>query len=500
MIDDETGAKIRRLFQSEKWKIGTIAKEVGAHHSTVKGVLARAGEDLTACQRPRLVDPYVPFVKDTLKKYPDLYASRLYQMVKERGYPGASDHFRAVVALYRPRPAAEAYLRLTTLPGEQAQVDWGHFGQVQIGQARRVLSAFVMVLSYSRHLYLEFFYGQNQSVFLLGHQHAFEFFGGAARVLLYDNLKSVVLERQGDAIRFHPTLLRFAAHYGYEPRPVAVARGNQKGRVERAIQYIRHAFFAGRTYTGLEDLNAQALLFCQGLSAQRKVPDDKTLTVEKAWERERSRLLALPPVPYPVEERVEVSVNKTPYVRFDKNDYSVPHDRVRRTLVVLATPQTVRILDGTTVVATHARSYDQGRPVENPEHIEALVQHKRGAREHRGQNHLTATVPQVQELLNRLAERGGNLGSATAALLRLLAHYGPTEMQTAVVEALDNDASHPHAVRHILDRRRREQKLPPPMAVPLPNDPRLQNLSVVPHSLASYDTLTQEGPDDDDLF
>ena len=174
MIDDEKRAQILRLFRVEKWRVGTIAREVGVHHSTIKGALVLQGEDPTSVSRSRMVDPYVPFIKQTLDTYPDLQASRLYEMVKERGYLGQPDHFRSIVALYRPRLPAQAYLRLTTLPGEQAQVDWGHFGQVRIGQARRTLSAFVMVLSYSRQLYLEFFYGQTQGVFLLGHQHAFE--------------------------------------------------------------------------------------------------------------------------------------------------------------------------------------------------------------------------------------------------------------------------------------------------------------------------------------
>jgi transposase len=149
-------------------------------------------------------------------------------------------------------------LRLSTLPGEQGQVDWGHFGHVEIGRARRPLMAFVMVLSYSRQIYLRFFLDARMENFLRGHVGAFTAWNGLPRVLLYDNLKSAVLERQGDAIRFHPTLLAFAGHYRYEPRPVAVARGNEKGRVERAIRYVRDNFFAARAFADLADLNAQA--------------------------------------------------------------------------------------------------------------------------------------------------------------------------------------------------------------------------------------------------
>ena len=499
MIDPELEAKILRLHGAEKWKLGTIAAQVGVHHSTVRRVLSQAG--LPAGQapvRPCLVDPFVALIKDTLASYPTLRASRLYQMVKERGYSGGPDHFRSVVARFRPRPPSEAYLRLRTLPGEQAQVDWGHFGTMRIGRAQRVLSAFVMVLSCSRMLYLRFFLGQVQSVFLQGHQHAFDFFGGVPRVLLYDNLKSVVLERQGDLIRFHPTLLSFAAHYRYEPRPVAVYRGNEKGRVERAIQYIRHAFFAARTFTDLDDLNAQAHAFSIGLSTERRCPEDRTCTVGQAFEQERPRLLALPATPFAAHEQLEVHVGKTPYVRFDRNDYSIPHALVQRTLCVVATGDTVRILSDAKLVATHPRSYDADQQIEDPEHIRDLVEHKRNARQHRGQNRLLSAVPEAKELLRKMAAKGQNLGSATAALLRLLDHHGSAKMQAAVSLALSRDAAHPRAVQQILTEAEQQQQQTPQLPVSLPDDPRLKDLWVTPHSLTGYDTLTQEPDADDD--
>jgi len=135
MMTPELRAQIVRLYQVEKWPVHTIARHVGVHHGTVKRVLWQAGHpDAVGSPRPRLVDPYLPFIRETLTRYPTLCASRVYQMVKERGYRGGPDHFRAVMACERPRPAAEAYLRLQTLPGEQAQVDWGHFGHVAIGR------------------------------------------------------------------------------------------------------------------------------------------------------------------------------------------------------------------------------------------------------------------------------------------------------------------------------------------------------------------------------
>lgn len=156
MIPKERETEILRLFSAEKWPIGTIARQLGVHHSTVERVVAQAGlsKSASGAVRTSLADPYMPFMLEVLAKYPGLRASRLYQMVRERGYPGRPDHFRHVVARIRPRPKAEAFLRLRTLPGEQAQVDWGHFGKITIGRATRTLWAFVMVLSWSRAIFL----------------------------------------------------------------------------------------------------------------------------------------------------------------------------------------------------------------------------------------------------------------------------------------------------------------------------------------------------------
>ena len=311
-------------------------------------------------------------------------------MVRERGYRGSPDHFRHLIACHRPRPQAEAYLRLRCLPGEQAQVDWGHFGHLEIGRARRPLMAFVMVLSHSRQIFLRFFLDARMENFLRGHVAAFTAWNGVPRVLLYDNLKSVVLERRGDAIRFHPTLLGFAGHYRYEPRPVAVARGNEKGRVERAIRYVRDGFFAARSFTDLDDLNAQAEVWCNGPAADRRCPDEPDRTVREVFAEEAARLLPLPDNPAPLLEHVAVTVGKTPYVRFDLNDYSVPHTHVRRTLTVLADPHEVRIVDGAEVLACHRRSYDKGAQIEDTAHVQALVEQKRAARQHRATDRLVA--------------------------------------------------------------------------------------------------------------
>ena len=479
--------------------MGTIARQLGIHHNTVNRALSQAG--LPKAQRPgrsSLLDPFLPFVQETLEQFPQLTASRLYAMVRERGYRGGPDHFRHLIAHHRPRPIPEAYLRLRTLPGEQSQVDWGHFGKITIGRAERTLMAFVVVLSYSRQIFLRFYLDARMSNFLRGHEAAFQAWGGLPRVLLYDNLKSAVLERQGQAIRFHPTLLAFAAHYRFEPRPVAVARGNEKGRVERAIRYVRDNFFAARRWSDLDDLNAQAKAWCWGQAADRPCPEDRSISVRQAFEQERLQLLSLADNPFPTDEREEVSVGKTPYVRFDLNDYSVPPAYTRRTLTVVASPTEIRALDGVDEVACHLRSYDKAAQVENPEHIAQLVTFKRKASRHRGQDRLIQAAPNGRELLTLAAERGNNLGSITAALLRLLDRYGAVELEAAIGEALIRGVPHPNAVRLSLERRREQREQDPPLAVTLPDDQRVRRLVVRPHDLDGYDHLQSHPEADDD--
>jgi len=498
MIPPELEAKILRLYHVEKWKVGTIADQLGVHDDVVARVVASDGVPRARPSRPCRIDPYLPFILDTLRRYPRLPASRLYDMCRERGYRGSPDHFRHLIALHRPRPPAEAYQRLRTLPGEQAQVDWAHFGRVQIGRAVRSLVAFVIVLSYSRQTFLRFFYGQSTENFLRGHEAAFAAWQGVTRVILYDNLKSAVLERRGDAIRFNPLLIEFAKHYRFEPRPVAVARGNEKARAERTIGFARTSFWPARQWRDLDDLNAQAEQWCTGRAAERPWPEDRTKTVAEVFAEEKPRLLPLPDNPFPTEERREVKVQKTPYLRFDGNDYSVPHTMVRRTLEVRATLERVRVLFEGKVVAEHPRSFDRGRQIEDPSHVEALRLAKRESREHRALDRLTKSAPSSQRLFVKLAERGENIGRTTQLMLSLLDEYGGMRLEQAIREALAADVLHYDGLRQILERHRCAEGRPPSIPVDLPDDPRVRDLAVSPHRLGVYDELLRSDDEQDD--
>jgi transposase len=227
MITPETRVQIRRYFYAEHWKIGTIAQALNVHPDTVRRAIEVERFQHAEPLRPSLVDPYLPFVREMLEQYPRLRSTRLYQMIRDRGYSGSVEQLRRTVARLRPQPQ-EAFLRWQVFPAEQAQVDWAYFGSVTVGRAKRQLSCFVMTLSWSRALYLEFFFDQTTENFLRGHVRAFQDWSGAPRVILYDNLKSAVLERRGNRIHFNPRLLELAADYHFAPRPCQVRAGNQR--------------------------------------------------------------------------------------------------------------------------------------------------------------------------------------------------------------------------------------------------------------------------------
>lgn len=378
MIDKETRARIRHLFYAEHWKIGTIARELVLHPDTVRDAVEADRFSKTRTPHPSVTDSYLEFIRETLQRYPRLRATRIFQMIQDRGYPGSVIQLRRVVANLRPAHK-EAFLCLHTFPGEEGQVDWAHFGEVPVGRARRRLSCFVITLSYSRGLYFEFFFDQVMESFLGGHDRAFNDWKGVPRVLLYDNLRSVVLERRGDAIHFHPRLLELCAHYHFAARPCQVGAGNQKGRVERVIRYIRESFFAARPFSTLENLNRQAMEWRDREAHRRPWPGGDHRTVAEAFAEEQPRLLPLPAHRFDSDLLIPIRSGKTIYVRFDLNDYSIPPAAVGRQLQLAASESTVRILDGSQEIARHRRSYGRRQQVLDPAHQEELLKEKRKA-------------------------------------------------------------------------------------------------------------------------
>ena len=491
MIDLETKAQIRRLFFADHWKIGTIARELSLHPETVAHAVGteRFKNLKPAAARPDLIAPYKGFIGEILAKYPRLCATRVFHMLRDRGYKNSIYPVRRFIAAVRPQKH-DVFLRLRTFPGEQGQVDWASFGEVSVGRARRKLSCFVITLSYSRAMYLEFFFDQKLESFLTAHVHAFEDWKGLPRTLLYDNLKSVVLERRGDNFHFHPGFVQLQAHYNFAAHPCQVRAANQKGRVERAIRYIRESFFAARPFTTLSDFNQQALHWRDSVANVRNHPEDgDSRSVSDVFAEEQPRLMPLPANPFVSELLVPVKSSKTIYVRFDRNDYSIPPSAVGKQLLIAASESRVRILDGASEIASHLRSYDCRQMVLDPVHQEQLLREKRKACGSVRGTRLALEVPESEAFLDAAFRRGHSAALQTTRLVKLLDLFGRDELRVAIDEALERNTPDASSVSFILNRRHRQSNRRPATPVDLSRRPELQDFHVHPHNTEVYDGL-----------
>jgi transposase len=500
VIDVDRISQILRLYYAEHWKIGTIATELGVHRDTVAGAIGSAGfHQPRPRERACLTDPYVEFLEQTLEKHPRLRATRLFEMVRDRGYAGSVVQLRRVVARLRP-VGREAFLRRRTFPGEEGQVDWAHFGTVPVERGERRLSCFVLVLSWSRAMHLEFFYDQLLESFLLGHVHAFEALGGAPRVLLVDNLKSAVLERLGSHVRLHPRYAELCGHYATSARPCRPARGNEKGRVERAIRYVRESFFAGRRFGSLDELNAQAIEWRDRIAHARPHPDQPDKTVAELWAEERGRLLPIRSHAFETDRLVRVRSRREIYVRFDGNDYSIPPQAVGKELVVAASPSLVRILDRSREIARHVRSWQRHETIEDLTHVVALVDQKRAASDHAPRFQLETVVPEATGFLEKALHAGHSVAVVARRLASYLDLYGKDELAAALLEAIAKKTFDAASVLFLLERRRRSSRRKPREPVEIPRRPDLARLHLKTRSMEIYDDLAQdpENSDSDD--
>ena len=484
-VDDQS-RKIRRYFYAEHWKVGTIASELGVHPDTVRNAIEAERFKNTPPLRASLVDPYTEFIRQTLDQHPRLRATRIYRMIRDRGYSGSIAQLRRAVSGLRPL-GREPFLKLLMFPGEQAQVDWAHFGHVMVGRAKRALSCFVMTLSYSRALYLEFFFDQTMENFLRGHVHAFQTWSGQPRTILYDNLKNAVLERRGSQVLFHPRLLELSGHYHFAPRPCQVRAGNQKGRVERAIRYVRDSFWAARPFVTLAECNRQALLWRDQVAHQRRWPGGDNRTVAEVFADEQPRLLPPALHPFPTDRIETVRSAKSIYIRFDLNDYSIPPEAVGRPLTLAASDTSVRILDGSVEIARHLRTYDRHQLVLDPVHQQAVLKSKRKAYYFKPGGRLAQAAPESKALLDLAFTQGESAAIQTAQLLRLLDEYGAPALRRAILEALQRNTPRASSVAFLLRRQPRST----PLALALSRYPQAQALDVRPHDLETYDELAR---------
>jgi len=489
MIDEATVAEMRRLVLAEHWRIGTVARRFGVHHSVVRRAVS--GRPFQAKEREvadSALDRFKGYIVERLEKYPELTAARLLMELRERGYEHSVATLRRYVALVRGPRKRKVYLRVEVEPGDQAQVDWGSFGYLRIGSTQRPLSLFVMVLSWSRAMFLDFFLDQRMETFCRAHQRAFQFFGGVSKKILYDNLKSVVLHHVGSTVQFNPTFLAFAGHYLFEPTAAPVRYPEAKGRVEASIKYVRHAFFYGRSFGSLDDLRAQAAHWRDEVANLRL----HATTRERPAERlrlERTRLRALPEHAPDTDLVVPVIVSKEARVRLDTNTYSVPPSHVGKSVFIRADDSTVRVVADGVEIARHARCWDRRRAIEDPSHLEKLLERRPAGRAPKRRDRIANLSPECRAYVQQVARRRIDLDSEVRKLCRLIDRYGEPDVALGIASALGARTFGARYVRAFIDQARFARGLGEPPEPIVTGNPAADSLEVEPHSLEIYDAL-----------
>jgi len=487
MIPPEARAEMRRLVLRLHWRIETVARRFGVHHSTVRRALEMgpAPGELT---EGSILDPFKAFLVERLTESPELSSMRLLAELHERGYAGGVAVVRRYVAKVRQPRLRKTYLRIETEPGEQAQVDWGSFGHLRVGSYQRPLSAFAMVMSWSRAVFVDFSLDQRMETFLEMHRRALEAFGGVPRRVLYDNLKSVVLHHVGSTVQFNPRFLAFAGHYLFEPTAAPVRYPEAKGRVENAIKYVRSSFFYGRSFSSLDDLRAQVASWLAGTAnarlhaTTRERPADRLLI-------ERPRLHKLPEHPFDTELVVPTVVSKEARVRLDSNSYSVPPELTGKTVHVRADSKTVRVLHESAEVARHERSWERHHVVENPAHIAKLLERRKAARGAKKKDRFLALSPDARLYIQEIARQRIRLDHELRKLDRLVELYGEAEVAAGMAKALAQRTFGARYVRVLIDQHRFASGLAEPPEPILTGNTVADSLDVQPHALESYDEL-----------
>jgi len=289
---------------------------------------------------------------------------------------------------------------------------------------------FVMTLAYSRMIFLKFFLGVSSTHFIQGHLDAFDYFGGVPRTILIDNLKTGVTERLGSLVEFNESYLTLSRHFGFRPLAANVRRGNEKGRVERSIRYIRDSFFAAREWKSIPELNRQAEDWCTLISGSRRWPEDRNKTVFDAFGEEK--LLELPSATFYALEKKIARVGKTPYVRFDCNDYSVPAKFVGKIVEVQACTEWVHVALGVERVTTHPRSYGKGLTLEHDDHLKEVLQSKQRAKKHSDLHRLKTLYPQIDVFLELVSSKDGSVVGKIRQIQQLEREYGPAYLSSAM--------------------------------------------------------------------
>lgn len=458
MIDYEMYCKIRDHHIRQGLSIVQTADALGLHRETVSKWCRRDEyRPPPRAKRASRLDPYKSLIVRWLETHP-LSAQQIFQRLREVGYSGGLSILKEYVRRVRP-PKQKSFLRLSFSPGEAGQVDWGEMGSIGVGSTRRRLSFFVMVLCHSRQMYVEFTVSQTMEHFLACHEHAFAALGVPSKIMV-DNLKSAVLKRlTGAAPVFNPRYLDFARHHGFQIVACNVRAGNEKGRVESGVGYVKKNLLNGIEFTDFSAVNPAAQVWLNEI-ANVRVHGETRQRPADLFASERQHLRAANVLPYDLARVLSARATSQFRIAFEANRYSVPAQFSGRLLTLKAYPERLCIYDDHQLIARHTRSYDRHQDIEDPDHPKELLEQRSSAREQRLLSQFLALSNNAQAYYEGIAARRLNARPHLRKILALAEIYGKPACCRAIDDALTFNAFSSEYIAHLLEARARTKSEP----------------------------------------
>jgi transposase len=471
-------AEVLRLGLVEGVSVRQIAKRLTMSRKSVRKILGRhqapAKPSVPSTPRGSLLDPYVKAIDALLDDTPEMLAPAVLERLRPLGYTGGVTILRA---------------RLRSLRQHGRQIDWADFGFALPGVARRV-SAFVAVLCHSRYLYIEFTLSQSMGTFLRCMDRCLKFFEGSTAADIFDNMKTVVLSHTAIATVFNPRFLEYArVRGGFAVVACNVRKGNEKGRVERPIGFVRRRFWPGRRFRDLFDLNAQATAWRDEF-ANGRVHEETGKVPSLVFRHEEKHLLKpLSNTLFNTDDVEGTSVTKMFRVTFDRNKYSVPWRLVYQSVIVRADDDTVRVFLGTKQVAIHPRSWGVGEDIEHPSHKQGLLEQKPRAAAGALPPALAALGDTGKSYFKLLAAGTRSIHRETLRLIFLVELFGAAAVESAVAEVMQTGHVGAEYVEYVLRHKRGLAPQPPPLRL---GKDELDRISLPEPDLSIYDHLAPE--------
>ena len=498
MLKPELQADILRRHFSEKLSRRQIAKQLGVHRETVREIIERRQVRLSAAERkPResILEPHYPRIQKLLEDAPERSSVNILQRLRDAGYTGGVSILRDHVRSLRPKPQPEAFFDLEFAKGEAAQVDWGEFGDVF--RNGTLVHVFVMVLCWSRLLYLEFTLRETLPTLLRCYEQALHFFGGVCRENWHDGMPTVAVERLGKLKRLTVRFLAYAGFHGFKPIVCGLGKGNEKGRVEDGVKLVRYQFWPGRKFEDIEDMNSQAVEW-RDKFANRREHETTHKIPELMFEQERSALLPLRPEPYDTDDVVACQVSPFFRVPFETNEYSVPWTMRGKSVTLRADDKHVRVFYGRNRVSAHERCYLRHQKIKNPAHEEGLRAIKAGAARNWRVEAIQSFGPHASRYLELIAAGTRSLRREADELLFLATVYGRDQVEHTIGQLLQQGIVGAGNLEQILRVNNAVPEAPPPLQL---SNERLHFVPPGPR-LEDYDTLLldarKDEPDDEE--